>query len=73
MSDNKPRLDEIIVLLKELPYSQGADLRAFLQDVHTEARTDRDQTHGHNRFWAEFWTRTVSWSPWPGEGFLLRS
>ena len=71
MSDNKPRLDEIIVLLKELPYSQGADLRAFLQDVHTEARTDRDQTHGHNRFWAEFWTRTCLLVSLAGGGLLV--
>jgi len=34
--------------------SQGREWR----EVRQEDRQDRDQAHGHNRFWAELWTGT---------------
>ena len=47
--------------------SQAGDWRAVLQ----EARIDRDQSHGHNRFWAEFWTGTCLLVSLAGGGLLV--
>ena len=41
------------------------------REARQEDRTDRDQTHGHNRFWAEFWTRTCLLVSLAGGGLLV--
>ncbi|KKZ10617.1 MAG: hypothetical protein TH68_10025 [Candidatus Synechococcus spongiarum 142] len=47
--------------------SQEGDWRA----VRQEDRQDRDQAHGHNRFWAEFWTGTCLLVSLAGGGLLV--
>ena len=47
--------------------SQERDWR----EVRQEDRQDRDQTHGHNRFWAEFWTGTCLLAALAGGGLLV--
>ena len=56
VSDRKlgPDGDTGLHLPNQHPYPQEGDWRA----ARKEDRQDRDQVHGHNRFWAEFWTRT---------------
>ena len=41
------------------------------REARQEDRTDRDQTHGHKRFWAEFWTRTCLLVFLAGGGLLV--
>ena len=69
MSDTTPHPAGSIGLHlpKKHPYPQQGDWRAVLE----EARIDRDQSHGHNRFWAEFWTGTCLLVSLAGGGLLV--